>query len=352
MRIPTLFAALIALTACSGDAPSDEASAGEPVADAGVLNVYSARHYDSDRLLYAAFEEETGIRVRVRETGAPQLLETMKAEGERSPADLVIASDAGALYRFQEAGLTQASSSELLNTVIPERFRDPDGHWYGLAKRVRLIAYDPERVSAEQVDEYADLADPALEGEVCIRSSSNIYNLSLMGELIERVGADAAGGWAEAVVSNFARAPQGGDTAQIEAVAAGECAVALVNHYYWVRVATNASSDRRAIAEATALSFPSFGEAGTGTHVNVTGAAVAAHAPNKEAAIAFIEFLTTPEGQRLLTMETKEFPLVDGAPLPEGLETLPDFEESDLPLTVLGARQSEAQSIFLDAGWD
>ncbi len=345
MRIPALFAAIVALSACSGDAPPDETSA-----DAGVLNVYSARHYDSDRLLYAAFEEETGIRVRVRETSAPQLLETMKAEGERSPADLVIASDAGALYRFQEAGLTQDSSSERLNEVIPERFRDPDGHWYGLAKRIRLIAYDPERVSPDQVDEYTDLADPALEGEVCIRSGSNIYNLSLMGELIERAGAEAASSWADAVVSNFARAPQGGDTAQIEAVAAGECSVALVNHYYWVRVATNASSDRRAIAEATALSFPSFGDAGT--HVNVTGAAVAANAPNKEAAIAFIEFLTTPEGQRFLTMETKEFPLVEGVPLPEGLETLPAFEESDLQLTVLGARQSEAQSVFLNAGWD
>lgn len=342
--IASLIVAVAALTACSGQTPDTTAQ------DAGVLNVYSSRHYDSDKLLYDAFEEQTGIRVRVRETGAPQLLETMKAEGARSPADIVIASDAGALYRFQEAGLTQSSFSQVLNAAIPARYRDPEGHWYGLAKRVRIIAYDPDHLSPDQVDTYADLADPALAGEVCIRSSSNIYNLSLMGELIERLGPDAAADWANAVVSNFARAPQGGDTSQIQAVAAGECAAALVNHYYWVRMATSGSSAQREMALKTRLSFPVL--EGGGVHVNVTGAAVAAHAPNKAAAIAFIEFLTTLEGQRLLTMETKEIPLIEGAPAPEGLEDLPDFIESDLPLAVLGARQSEAQSIFLNAGWD
>lgn len=343
-----LFAAA-GLAACSGSEPEtgEEAAQADP---AGVVNVYSARHYDSDKALYEAFEAETGIRVRVREAGAPQLLETMKAEGARSPADVIIASDAGALYRFQEAGLTQGAASEALEAAIPARFREPEGHWFGLAKRMRVIVYDPERLSAEQVDQYTDLSDPALEGEVCVRSSSNIYNLSIMAELIERAGPEAAGEWAQGVVSNFARQPQGGDTAQIEAVAAGECSAALVNHYYWVRLAENASGDRRAVAEATAVSFPSFPEAGT--HVNVTGAAVAANAPNKDNALALIEYLTTADGQEMLTMETKEFPLVEPGVAPSGLEGFTGIQESDLALSKLGERQSEAQAAFLAAGWD
>lgn len=327
--------------------PAEEAPA--EAGAAGTINVYSARHYDSDKAMYAAFEAETGIRVNVRESGAPELLETMKAEGERSPADVIIASDAGALYRFQEGGFTQGVTSEKLSAAIPETLREKDGHWFGLAKRARIIVFDPQVVSADEVDTYADLADPRLKGEVCVRSSTNIYNLSLMGELIGRNGADAAAQWAEGVVANMARAPQGGDTAQIDAVAAGECAVALVNHYYWMRLATGTPEERLKTSR-TQLSFPD--QEGNGTHVNVTAAAVAAHSKSPDLAVQFIEFLATPEGQALLTTETKEFPVVAGAAIPAGLEQIPGFKESDFPLSELGVHQPEAQAIFDRAGWN
>ncbi len=342
-------AAVFSAAACEDrrEAPLaiDESAAG---LGGAVLNLYSARHYDSDRLLYSAFEAETGITIRVREAGAAELLETMRAEGERSPADVILAADAGTLYRFQAAGLTRPVQSEILERAIPERFRQADGHWFGLTKRARAVVYDPQVISEDEVDTYTELASDSLRNELCMRSSTNIYNLSLMGEMIGRYGPEEAARWAEGIAANLARAPQGGDTAQIEAVAAGQCAAAIVNHYYWVRLAAGTASER-AIAGRTRIVFPDQGL--NGTHVNISGAAVAAHSGAPDAAIRFIEFLTTPEGQRLLTTETKEYPLIDGAPLPDGLEGLPGFRASDFPLEELGARQSEAQAIFDRAGW-
>ena len=349
----SLATACVFLAACgapSGDSGESEAAAESVAEPTGLLNVYSARHYDSDKELYKRFEDETGIRIRFRESGAAELLEAMKAEGDNSPADVIISSDAGTLYRFKDAGLMQPVESELLATRIPEHFRDPDNHWYGLAKRLRVIVYDPARVEPEQVDEYADLASANLEGDVCMRSSTNIYNLSLMGELIDRLGKDTVEAWARSVVANFARPPQGGDTGQIEAIAAGQCSVALVNHYYWVRMTQGSDAQRKSV-EKTMLSFPQ--QDSWGAHVNVTGAGVAAHAPHKEAAIQFIEWLAGEEGQFLLTTETKEIPLVAGAEMPEGLDRLPpDFKESVFPLNKLGENQAEAQAIYDRAGWN
>ena len=204
-----LTAATVLLASCGNAGPpaSDSgksvAESGDKPQNAGVLNVYSARHYDSDKAMYKAFESETGIKVRFRESGAPELLETMKAEGDASPADVVISSDAGTLYRFEAAGLLQQVQDPALDETIPEHFRQKDGYWFGLARRVRVIAYDPERVAPEDVAHYTDLADPRFKGEVCQRSSTNIYNLSLMGELIGRMGHDAAQAWADGVVANF-----------------------------------------------------------------------------------------------------------------------------------------------------
>ena len=352
-----VFGLALGLAACGNPAPpaapeAPTAPAEEAATDtgaAGTINVYSARHYDSDKAMYAAFEAETGIRVNVRESGAPELLETMRAEGARSPADVIIASDAGALYRFQEAGFTQGVASDKLTAAIPETLREKDGHWFGLTKRYRIIVFDPQVVSAEEVATYEDLADPRLMGEVCVRSSTNIYNLSLMGEIIGRKGAEAAQAWANGVVANMARQPQGGDTAQIEAVAAGECAVALVNHYYWARLANGTPEDRLKTTK-TQLSFPD--QNGAGTHVNVVAAAVAANAPSRDLAIQFIEYLATPHGQELLSTETKDFPVVAGATTPAGLEQVSGFKESDFPLSELGSHQPEAQAIFDRAGWN
>lgn len=346
MRYTSLLLPIILLaTACSPKA-ADNAQSTPKVTE--TISVYSTRHYDSDTVLYNAFEEETGIRVRFREGQSAGLLEAMKAEGESSPADVVIATDAGTLWRFQDAGLLQPVSSEILETNIPAQFREPEGNWFGFSKRARVIVYDPDRVDAAAVDNYGALSGEDFKGEVCMRSSSNIYNLSLMAELIDRWGADDALAWARGVKSNFARDPAGGDTSQIESIAAGECSVALVNHYYWVRLATSNSESQREIAEATALSFPAIG---AGTHVNITGAGVAAHAPNRDAAIKFLEFLASTEGQELLITETKEFPMVTGTELPEGLEALPDFVASNAPLTLFGENQAAAQRTYDRAGW-
>ncbi|HRJ02726.1 MAG TPA: extracellular solute-binding protein [Hyphomonas sp.] len=350
-RIPLACAAAALLAACGQPTPAAAPDAVPEAAEAPSqsINIYSARHYDSDKAMYARFTELTGIKVNVREAGAPELLETMKAEGANSPADLVIASDAGALYRFQKEGFTQGVRSEALEAAIPAQLREKDGNWFGLSTRVRVIVYDPQMLPYEEVDTYADLADERLRGEICVRSSTNVYNLSLLGEFIGRNGGEAAEQWAKGVTANFARPPEGGDTAQIEAVAAGQCAAAIVNHYYWVRLAQG-TTEQRLKAAKTVISFPD--QDGNGTHVNISGAAVTASSKNPQAAVQFIEFLATPEGQALLTSETKEFPIVAGAALPEGLEALPEFKRSDFPLDQLGVHQAEAQAIFDRAGWN
>lgn len=339
-QIPLIAAisAGLLISACSEPAKSEQQT----------ISVYTTRHYDSDQEIYKAFEEKTGIRVRARDGNSTGLLESLKAEGEASPADLVIATDAGTLWRFQEADLLQPITSSKLESVIPERFREPSGYWFGLSKRARVIVYDPARYAAEDVTDYRVLSSETYSDEVCMRPSSNIYNLSLMGELIDRWGEDDASDWAKAVTDNFARQPTGGDTTQIESIAAGECSIALVNHYYWARLRTHSSDAKRATAAATALSFPS---ADQGTHVNITGGAVTKHAPNKDGAIAFLEFLASPEGQALLITETKEFPMLSSVPLPEGLEGLGNFNSSDIQLTIYGENQIAAQKIYDRAGW-
>ena len=348
-----LLLGLLAMAGCSPDspppAPSNEDVDNAVMPSAGVVNLYSTRHYDSDKILFERFRQDTGIEVRVREAGAAQLLETMAAEGASSPADVILAADAGTLWRFKDAGLTAAIGSEAVKAAIPEALRDPDDHWTGLAKRYRVIAYDPEIHTADDVDAMTDLAGEAFANNLCIRSSSNIYNLSLLAEMTVRLGPQASGDWAEAGAGNFARDPQGGDTAQIEAVAAGACSAAIVNHYYWVRLAESGSEAQQASAAATTLSFA---DAGSGVHRNVTGAAMAANAPNPDNARALIAYMTTQDGQSLLVTETKEFPVVEGVALPAGLETLSVGAESDIPLARLGEFQAEAQRLYDRAGWN
>ena len=348
--------ALGLLAACSDNTQSDvtqsdgpNASHAEQAAVERVVNLYSTRHYDSDRELYRIFEEKTGIRVRAREAGSSALLETMKAEGATSPADVVLATDAGTLWRFQDENLLQPFTTDRLSAGVPAQYREPSGYWYGLSKRARVIVFDTQKHQASDFTDYSDLASPKYKGEVCMRSSSNIYNLSLMGELIERWGNPAAATWAESIVGNFARQPTGGDTTQIESIAAGECSVALINHYYWARLATASSADRRALTEATALVFPS-GE--HGTHVNITGGAIAANAPNKAEAIAFLEFLLSPEGQSMLISETKEFPISDSVQPPAPLGGFPEFRASAIALTHFGENQRQAQINYDKAGWN
>lgn len=338
-----------AVAACSN--PSDTTSEGATDAPQKVLTIYSSRHYDSDKALYAMFEEETGARLDVREAGASQLLETMKAEGDQSPADVIIAADAGSLWRFKDAGLTQALDSEALANAVPESYRASDNHWYGIARRIRGIAYDPNRWDAVDLSTWDTLAQEDKAGEICVRSSSNIYNLSLMGEIIHRYGEESAQNWATAIVSNMARNPQGGDTDQIRAIAAGECSIAIVNHYYWIRLGASDSEADQQVAASTSFLIPEFVE-GSGSHVNITGLAVATTADDLELAETFAAFLLTETGQSYITRDTKELPLLATTPLPEGVDRVPTFTPSDTHLDVYGENQADAQRLFDLAGWN
>nr|MCU0883081.1 extracellular solute-binding protein [Hyphomonadaceae bacterium] len=262
----------------------------------------------------------------------------------------VLLVDAGNYWRADQRGLLQAVQSPVLEAAIPEHLRDASGKWFGIAKRARVIAYDKATIQPGQVATYAQLADPALKGKVCIRSSSNIYNLSMMAGMIETIGTDDAAAWARGVVANFARPPEGGDTDQLDAIADGKCAVTLVNQYYYLRYARSQVPAEKAIADRIALSFPD--QEGAGTHVNISGAAVAAHAPNRAAAIQFLEYLVSPEAQKILSEANNELPVVAGVQIdnPE-LSAMAGFLESRIPLNSLGTFQPDAQRLFDAAGW-
>jgi iron(III) transport system substrate-binding protein len=339
--------AALALAACGRDA-DETAPAGQQQAG-GVLNLYTARHYDADQQIYDGFTRATGITVRTLQSSPPLLIEKMKAEGASSPADVILMADAGALWRAQQAGLLQPVTTPLLERRIPANLRDPEGRWWGFARRARVIAYAKDRVRPEEVASYRAVADPKFKGRVCVRSSDNIYNLSMMAGFIERWGAAPALQWARSVVANMARKPQGGDIDQIRAVAAGECDVALANSYYFLRIAgSNATADK-AVMEKVAIAFPE--QAGTGTLVNVSGGGVAAHAPNKAAAIRFLEYLASDEAQAVFAAANNEFPAVPSVQPPPAVAAYADFKADPLPVSVYGRRQAEAQATFDQAGW-
>ena len=324
-------------------------AAGLPAVAEEEVNLYSSRHYDTDLALYEDFTEQTGIKVNRIEASADALIERIKAEGEFSPADLLITVDAGRLWRADQDGLLEPVESEVLEARIPTYLRDPDGKWFGLSKRARVIIYNKEDGKPENLATYADLADPAHKGKVCIRSSSNIYNLSLMSALIDRVGPEAAQDWAEGVVANFARTPQSNDTGQIKAVASGECGIAVVNTYYLARMADSDNPDDLAVAEAVGIIFPD--QDGNGTHVNISGAGLVKGAPNRENAIKFLEYLTSKKAQAYFANGNHEYPVVAGVAPAATVIALGDFEEDILNAKVLGEHQAEAVKVFDRAGW-
>jgi len=342
-------AAVLGLAACGRE--DAQAPSGQAEQVGGVLNLYTARHYDADRQLYDGFARRTGVDVRTIDGNAALLVERMRAEGAASPADVVLMADAGALWRAQEAGLLQPVQSAVLDGAVPENLRDPERRWFGFARRARVLVYDRAALPPVGQAGYADLADPRHRGRVCVRSSDNIYNLSTMAALIERWGRERALQWARGVVANMARPPQGGDIDQIRAVAAGECDLALANSYYWIRLARSDDPADRAVAERTVMVFPEQARGAPGTLVNVSGGGVARHAPNRANAVAFLEYLASPEAQAILAEANNEFPAVEGVPVPEGLRPYADFRADTLPVAVYGRRQAEAQAVFDEAGW-
>lgn len=313
------------------------------------VNIYSARHYDSDELLYQAFTDETGIEVNVLEGDSDQLMQRMQREGIASPADVMLTVDAGRLWRAEEDGLFQGVDSEVLNERLPEAMRHPDGMWFGFSQRARVIFYNPETVDPSEVPTYEALAEPELEGKVCIRSSNNIYNQSLLASLIEHHGAEEAETWAQGVVNNMARAPEGGDTDQILGVASGECDIAVANHYYYVRLLHSDNAAEREAAEKVAVVFPNQDD--RGTHINVGGAGLVANAQNPENGIRFLEFLSSDEAQEILAERNYEFPVVEGVKKDPVLDSWGDFKRDDINMTVLGENNPEAVRIFDRVGW-
>ncbi|WP_366554390.1 Fe(3+) ABC transporter substrate-binding protein [Aquibaculum sediminis] len=320
-----------------------------PAAQAeGELNIYSARHYDSDAALYRDFTEQTGIEINLIEGSGEELVARILNEGANSPADVFITVDAGRLWRAEQEGIFQAVSSETLEERIPDYLRHPEDLWYGFSTRARTLYYNPEIVE-EPPTSYEDLADPRFEGLVCIRSSSNIYNLSLMASLIDVHGEEGATEWAEAVVNNFARDPQGGDTDQIKGVASGECGVAVANHYYYLRLVRSDDPDDQAVVEKAELVWPN--QDGRGVHVNVSGAGVAANAPNPDAALTFLEYLTTDSAQTYFTEGNNEYPVVEGVLDNPVLEEFGVPKAHEINVAVYGENQPLAQMIFDRVGW-
>jgi len=313
------------------------------------VNIYSSRHYDTDLDLYENFTEETGIAVNLIEGSSDELIERINSEGVNSPADVVITVDAGRLWRAKEADVLQPISSGVLEERIPAELRDPENYWFGLSQRVRGIIYHKDRVDPSELEGYLELADDKWEGRLCIRSSNNIYNQSLVASMIESYGVEETESWAEQFVENFARSPQGGDTDQIKAVAAGQCDVTIANHYYLARLYNSRTDADREAAGAVDIYFPS--EEHGGTHVNISGAGVAANSPNKENAIRFIEYLTQPLAQQYYAGGNYEFPVVEGIETPDILDEFGEFESDLVNVAAYGKNNPEAIRLMDRAGW-
>ncbi len=314
----------------------------------GEVNVYSSRHYGNDDVLFDGFTEKTGITVNRIEGKGPALLERLKSEGEASPADVFITVDAGMFWRGEEAGIFEPVESAYLEERIPAYLRDPEGEWFGFSKRARVIYVDPAKI-ANPPKRYEDLANEEYKGQICIRSSSNIYNLSLMASIIAADGEEAAQKWADAVVANMARSPQGGDTDQIKAVGAGECGLSVGNTYYMVRLLTGDNEDLKSMAERLTIVFPNQDD--RGTHVNISGAGVVKGAENRENAIKLLEYLASDEAQEHFANGNNEYPVVEGVAANAAVVGLGRFKEDELNVSTLGKLQPEAAKTMDRAGW-
>jgi iron(III) transport system substrate-binding protein len=318
-------------------------------AQAAEVNLYTARHYEGDQALYDAFTKETGITLNVKSGRPEELLQLVVAQGESSPADVLVTIDAGNLWRAEKAGVLQPVASDILKSRVPAQFHDQAGYWYGVAYRVRFVVVAKDQAAALNVATYDDLADPRLRGKICVRQSSNVYNLSFLAAKIGHEGAAKAEAWARGVVANFARQPQGGDSDQLLAVAAGECQVALSNHYYLVRLQTSKKPEDVAAAAKLVPVFPD--QAGRGAHANITGAAMLKSAPNKDAARKFMEFLVSDAAQTYLAAGNYEFPVVASIKPAAPVTALGAHKIDPVNVRVYGENQAEAQRLFDRAGW-
>jgi iron(III) transport system substrate-binding protein len=320
-------------------------------AQSGEIALYSSRHYNTDRELYDGFTRETGIRVRLIEGDADQLIQRIQTEGANSPADVLITVDAARLARARQAGVLQPVRSEILESRIPANVRDPEGYWFGVSKRARVVMYDRQAGPPEGLARVEDLADPRFRGQICVRSSSHPYNTSWTGSVLAANGPEATEAWARGLVANFARPPQGGDRDQFRVIPAGQCRLAIANTYYLGGMLTSERAEDRAIAERIGVLFLNQGAGDRGQHVNISGAGVVRTSRNAVAATRFIEYLTSPRAQEIFAVGNMEYPVVADAPVHPALAALGAFREDSLNAGTYGANVAEALRIMQRAGW-
>lgn len=315
-----------------------------------VLNLYNARHYQTDTTLYSNFTKATGIRINLIDGKEDELFERIRREGSASPADVFLTVDAARLQAADDAGLFAPVNSKILKARIPAEFRDSEDNWFGYSYRARVIAYQKDKVKPEEVAGFASLATPRFRKNVCVRSGGHVYNRTLVAAMIYNDGEEKAADWARGIVANLARDPKGGDTDQIRAVAAGECDVAITNHYYYARLLASTKPEDQEVVRKVGIVFPD--QKSTGTHVNISGGGMLKHAPNKDAAVKFLEYLASDEAQAYFANGNNEWPVVPGVKInnPQ-LEAMGRFKVDKLSASILAKYTPKAQRLIDRAGW-
>lgn len=314
----------------------------------GELNLYSSRHYDTDERLYSEFTEATGITINRIEGNADELITRMAAEGANSPVDVFLTVDTVRITRAKDLGLLQAIDSDLLEARVPAYLQDDDNQWFAFSQRARILFYDKNDVTNPPAT-YQDLAKPEYEGQVCIRSSSNVYTQNIVAALVAHLGEDATADWAKAVVGNFARDPQGGDTDQLRGVVSGECDIAMSNTYYFARALRKDVSGVSDSTDMIGWVFPNQND--IGAHMNISGGGVAVNAPNKDNAVAFLEYLASDQAQQYFSAGNDEYPAVPGVGLAPSVAALGIFRPDAIDLSDIADNIDAAQRILAEAGW-
>ena len=316
----------------------------------GEINIYTHRHYDSDKILFKKFTDMYGIEVNVIKGSADQLIQRLQSEGKNSPADVLLTVDAGRLVRAKDMGLLEPVSSKILIENVPEKMRDSENYWFGLSVRARVIVYAKDRIKENELSTYEDLADPKWKGKIVVRSSNNIYNQSLLASMINENGVKNTLKWAKSVRKNMARKPRGNDRDQARAVASGVADLAIINTYYLGLLANSTDKEDREVAKKLNVFFPN--QSGRGTHINVSGAAVTKSSKNKKEAIRFLEFLTQEENQKIFSEANYEYPLDYNNSKSNVHLKWGRFKADNIDLTILGKNNAEAVKIFDLAGWE
>tara|TARA_B100000614_G_scaffold24897_1_gene19497 strand:- start:1289 stop:2314 length:1026 start_codon:yes stop_codon:yes gene_type:complete len=315
------------------------------------INIYSQRHYDSDKMQYKKFEEKTGIKVNVTKAGADELIQRLKNEGDNSQADLFITVDVGKLWQASDMGLFQKFNDQKVFDNIDPQFLDKNGYWVPLTYRSRVVVYSNERVKKEDLSTYEDLANEKWRGRLLVRSSSNAYNQALMSSLVANLGPEAVTSWSEAVVKNFARDPKGSDRDQVKAIAAGQGDIAIVNSYYIGLLLASEKEEEINAGNAVSVFFPNQGDGERGAHINVSGIALAKNAPNKENAIELIKYLTSVEGQETYVNNSYEYSVNPNVKPDMIVQAWGEFKKDPVDLNMLGVKRDEAIRIFDKTGW-